>query len=116
MKLIELLSPEMNAKLRGKHVNGEKIEAMCRKALDSAVVSFIADGAGGTNDGFLKTAIMAIQMIWNEKEEWKAKCERLESPDFASGVRDILLDYIPFNDELIDAVEKIKALAAGVSA
>ena len=112
MKL-ELLSPEMNAKLRGKRVDGEKLEAMCREALDSAVVSYIADGSGGTNDGFLKTAIMAIQMVWNEKEEWKAKCERLESPDFSSDVHDILLDYIPSNGELSEAVEKIKALIAG---
>lgn len=113
MELIELLPPEMNAKLRGKRVDKEKLEAMCRKALESAVISYIADGSGGTNDGFLKTAIMAIQMVWNEKEEWKAKCERLESPSFASGVRDILLDYIPSDGGLSEAVEKIKALIAG---
>lgn len=73
MELIEVLPPKLNAALRGKRANREKIEQMCRKALDSAVISFIADGSGGTNDGFLKSAIMAIQLIWNEKEEWKAE-------------------------------------------
>ena len=73
MELIEVLPPKLNARLSGKRLDKAKLESMCRNALDNAAVSFIADGSGGTNDGYLKQAIIALQMVWNEKEEWKAE-------------------------------------------
>ena len=80
---IDVLPANISSKIAGKRIKKDKIEEFCRSVLSAITVSFLADGVGGTNDNHVKTAIMAIQMLWNEKEELKEKlveCQkRLES-------------------------------------
>jgi len=79
MELLEVFPPEINAKLKGKKASKTRLEAFCRDAMSDLLTSFVVDSSGGTNDSRLKTALMALQMVWNEKEELKDECLRLRA-------------------------------------
>ena len=72
MKL-DILPKELAEQVEGKHVTYEKLKAFCgRFKLDIAC----NDMQGGSDLGtHAKTALVAIQMLWNELEEVKAKLE-----------------------------------------
>lgn len=74
MKL-DILPAAISAELDGKHVKYEKLKAFCKTLMSDITCN---DMAGGSDLGsHAKSALMAIQMLWNELEEVKAERDDL---------------------------------------
>lgn len=72
MKL-DILPKKLAEQIEGKHVTYEKLKAFCGMFRSDIACN---DMQGGSDLGtHAKTALMAIQMLWNELEEVKAKLE-----------------------------------------
>ena len=72
MKL-DILPASLAAECEGKHVKYEKLKKFCETLRSDITCN---DMAGGSDIGtHAKTALMAIQMLWNELEEVKSKLE-----------------------------------------
>lgn len=72
---LEVLPKDISARVAGKPLNYEKIKTFCENAIQNCVVSRLADGQGGSNDGQLKIAILIIEKLWNENAELREKIE-----------------------------------------
>ena len=57
---IEVFNEELNAKLRGFRLNGERIKEKMLEILKRLQVSQIADGSGGFMDGDTKLLLMML--------------------------------------------------------
>ena len=75
---IEVFNEELNAKCRGRRLNGERIKEKMLEILQRLHFSRIADGSGGFMDEDTKLLLMMLQIVWNEKEELAEKVKRLE--------------------------------------
>ena len=74
---IEVFNEEINAKIRGKRLNGERIKDKMLDIITRLHVSKIADGNDGFMDEDVKLLLMMLQMVWNEKEELVDEIKRL---------------------------------------
>lgn len=72
---LEVLPKEISAKLAGGPLKYDKVKTFCETAIQNCVVSKLADGQGGSNDGQLKVAILIIEKLWNENAELREKIE-----------------------------------------
>ena len=89
MKL-DVLPAAISAELDGKHVTYEKLKAFCRTFMSDITANYMA---GGSDIGsHAKSALMAIQMLWNELEEVKAErddlIERMKRYDLQDAERE----------------------------
>ena len=72
MKL-DILPDKLTAECEGKHVKYEKLVNACKQLKSDILCN---DMQGGSDiSKHAKTVLMAVQMIWNELEEVKAKLE-----------------------------------------
>lgn len=72
MKL-DILPEKLAKQVEGKHITYEKLKAFCGMFKSDIACN---DMQGGSDLGtHAKTALMAIQMLWNELEEVKGKLE-----------------------------------------
>ena len=85
---IEVFNEELNAKLRGLRLDGERIKEKMLAILKRLQVSQIADGSGGFMDDDTKLLLMMLQIVWNEKEELKEKLKKLEDDYPMQGMND----------------------------
>ena len=68
MKL-DILPPQLTAQAKGQHVKYEKLKAFCETLRSDIICN---DMAGGSDIGtHAKTALIAIQLLWNELDELK---------------------------------------------
>ena len=76
---IEALTPEMNANIRGKCPNEEKLRDVISETIQRAGTTALA--SGDADNPVHKHAIllaMGCQMLWNALEDAKAEIERLK--------------------------------------
>ena len=85
---IEVFNEELNAKIRGAKLNGERIKEKMLEILKRLHVSQIADSNGGFMDEDTKLLLMMLQIVWNEKEELAEKLKRLEEDYPMQGMND----------------------------
>ena len=85
---IEVFNEELNSKLRGVRLNGERIKEKMLEILKRLQVSLIADGSGGFMDDDTKLLLMMLQIVWNEKEELAEKVKKLETGILEVGMND----------------------------
>ena len=74
---IEVFNEELNAKIRGAKLNGERTKEKMLEILKRLHVSQIADSNGGFMDEDTKLLLMMLQIVWNEKEELAEEIKRL---------------------------------------
>lgn len=74
---IEVFNEELNAKIRGAKLNGERIREKMLEILKRLHISQIADRSGGFMDEDTKLLLMMLQIVWNEKEELVEEIKRL---------------------------------------
>lgn len=110
MQKLEVLQPALNAKLVGKQVKFEKVKEFCRGVISDIAVSKLCSGDIDPKDEKLRTAITAIQIIWNEKEELKDKLEKIQSQKTSDEIHDILLDVVPATSEALETHAKIMSV------
>lgn len=82
---INILPDELSKQVDGKRVKYEKLIAFCRTLMSDITCN---DMAGGSDlSAHAKTALMAIQLLWNELEEVKQErdslCEKLKAKEQA---------------------------------
>lgn len=82
---INILPDELSKQVDGKCVKYEKLIAFCRTLMSDITCS---DMSGGSDlSAHAKTALMAIQLLWNELEEVKQErdslCEKLKAKEQA---------------------------------
>lgn len=76
MKL-DVLPASLAKKVEGKHITYEKLKAFCGMFKSDIACN---DMQGGSDLGtHAKTALMAIQMLWNELEEVKRERDDLSN-------------------------------------
>ena len=85
---IEVFNEELNAKIRGAKLNGERIKEKMLEILKRLNISLMADGNGGFMDEDTKLLLMMLQIVWNEKEELAEKLKRLEGDSPMQGMND----------------------------
>lgn len=74
MKL-DILPAQLAAECEGKHVKYEKLVNVCKQLKSDIMCN---DMQGGSDIAtHAKTILMAVQMIWNELEDVKAKLEEV---------------------------------------
>lgn len=74
MKL-DILPASLAAECEGKHVKYEKLVNVCKQLKSDIMCN---DMQGGSDiSTHAKTVLMAVQMIWNELEDVKAKLEEV---------------------------------------
>lgn len=72
MKL-DILPVPLAAECEGKHVNYEKLVNVCKQLRSDIMCNDMQGGSDMSKHA--KTVLMAVQMIWNELEDVKAKLE-----------------------------------------
>ena len=85
---IEVFNEELNAKIRGAKLNGERIKEKMLEILKRLNISQMANGNGGFMDEDTKLLLMMLQIVWNEKEELAEKLKRLEGDSPMQGMND----------------------------
>ena len=75
MKL-DILPDKLTAECEGKHVKYEKLVNACKQLKSDIMCNNMQGGSDMSKHA--KTVLMAVQMIWNELEEVKAKLEAYE--------------------------------------
>ena len=85
---IEVFNEELNSKIRGNRLNGERVREKIKEILGRLNISQIADGNGGFVDEDTKLLLMMLQIVWNEKEELKEKLQRLKDDYPMQGMND----------------------------
>ncbi len=79
MKL-DILPKHLTAQAEGQHIKYDKLKKFCETLRSDIMCN---DMAGGSDIGtHAKTALMAIQMLWNELEEVKR-----ERDDLANAIK-----------------------------
>jgi len=76
MMKLDILPDKLAAECEGKHIKYEKLVNVC-KQMKSAILYNDLQG-GSDMSKHAKTFLMAVQIIWNELEEVKAKLEAYE--------------------------------------
>lgn len=74
---IEVFNEELNSKIRGTRINGERLKEKMQEILERLSISQMADGHGGFVDEDTKLLLMMLQIVWNEKEELADEIKRL---------------------------------------
>lgn len=110
MQKLEVFPPALNANLDGQKVKFEKVEEFCRGVISDTTVSKLCSGDLDLKDKKLMTAVTAIQMLWNEKEELKDKLEKIQSQKTSDEIHDILLDVVPATSEALETHAKIMSV------
>ena len=72
MKL-DILPAPLEAECEGKHVKYEKLVNVCKQLRSDIMCNDMQGGSDMSTHA--KTVLMAVQMIWNELEDVKAKLE-----------------------------------------
>lgn len=85
---IEVFNEELNSKIRGNRLNGERVREKMKEILGRLNISQIADGNGGFVDEDTKLLLMMLQIVWNEKEELAEKVKKLETGILEVGMND----------------------------
>ena len=85
---IEVFNEEINSKIRGNRLNGERLKEKMQEILGRLNISQIADGHGGFVDQDTKLLLMMLQIVWNEKEELAEKLKKLEDDYPMQGMND----------------------------
>jgi hypothetical protein len=85
---IEVFSEELNSKIRGSRINGERLKQKMEEILERLSISQISDGRGGFVDEDTKLLLMMLQIVWNEKEELAEKVKKLETGILEVGMND----------------------------
>lgn len=97
---IEVFNEELNAKLRGASLNGERLQEKMQSILHRLNVSMISDGQGGFVDDDTKLLLMMLQIVWNEKEELKEKLQKLKDDYPMQGMNDhVTIGFSGLNDD-----------------
>lgn len=74
---IEVFDEEMNSKVRGVRLDGEKLKEYMKGIISRVSICHIT-GSSSTLDDDTKLLLIMLQMVWNEKEELAEKVWRLE--------------------------------------
>ena len=74
---IEVFSEELNSKIRGSRINGERLKQKMEEILERLSISQMSDGHGGFIDEDTKLLLIMLQIVWNEKEELVEEIKRL---------------------------------------
>ena len=74
---IEVFNEELNSRLRGVLINGERLKEKMQEILERLSISQMSDGHGGIIDEDTKLLLMMLQIVWNEKEELVEEIKRL---------------------------------------
>lgn len=85
---IEVFSEELNSKIRGSRINGERLKQKMEEILERLSISQMSDGHGGFIDEDTKLLLMMLQIVWNEKEELAEKVKKLETGILEVGMND----------------------------
>lgn len=63
---IEVFSDEINSRIRGAKLDGERVKEKLRDMLNRLNISQVSDGLGGFIDNDMKTLIMMFQIVWSQ--------------------------------------------------
>lgn len=63
---IEVFSDEINSRIRGAKLNGERVKEKLRDMLNRLNISQVSDGLGGFIDNDMKTLMMMFQIVWSQ--------------------------------------------------
>ena len=85
---IEVFNEEINSKIRGNRLNGERLKEKMEAILERLSISQMSDGHGGFIDEDTKLLLMMLQIVWNEKEELAEKLKKLEPGILEVGMND----------------------------
>ena len=97
---IEVFNEELNAKLRGLRLDGDKVQEKMQSILNRLNVSLISDGQGGFVDDDTKLLLMMLQIVWNEKEELKEKFQKLKDDYPMQGMNDhVTIGFSGLNED-----------------
>lgn len=85
---IEIFDEKRNAALRGHYISGDKLKSLMEKVLQNLAITETVQGKGQFGTTETLTLLMALQMVWNEKEELVEKVERITSEIPIQGMND----------------------------
>lgn len=85
---IEVFNEELNSKIRGNRIHGERLKEKMQEILERLSISQMSDGHGGFVDNDTKLLLMMLQIVWNEKEELAEKVKKLETGILEVGMND----------------------------
>lgn len=73
---IEVFNEEMNSKLRGVRLDGEKVKEFMKEIISRVSICHIS-GSSSALDDDTKLLLIMLQIVWNEKEELVEEIKRL---------------------------------------
>ena len=63
---IEVFSDELNSRIRGAKLNGERVKEKLLDLLNRLNISQVSGGSSGFIDNDMKTLIMMFQIVWSQ--------------------------------------------------